>query len=267
MANRASRGRTSPRTRCSADGCGCAQPRRGHRVGHDAILLAAACPARAGDSVVDLGAGVGAAGLALAARVAGTTVTLVEIDPKLAALAARERAAQSAWRRACARSRSTSRRRRAPSPPPASPPTASTRVLMNPPFNDPARQRASPDAGAARWRMRRRGRVLAAWVKTAARLLRPRGTLTLIWRADGLADVLAALGAGLRRGRGDAGASGAGQAGDPHPRDRGQGEPGAARAAAAAGARRRVGTADRRSRCGAARRRGAGAGELTLTMT
>ena len=64
------------------------QPRRGHRVGHDAILLAAACPARARDRVVDLGAGVGAAGLALALRVEGTRVTLVEVDAGLAALAA-----------------------------------------------------------------------------------------------------------------------------------------------------------------------------------
>src|SRR5207248_5330458 len=64
------------------------QPTRGHRVGHDAILLAAFCPAVAGDAVVDLGAGVGGAGLALAVRVGGTTVTLVEIDPDLAALAA-----------------------------------------------------------------------------------------------------------------------------------------------------------------------------------
>src|SRR6185295_6093216 len=64
------------------------QPRRGHRVGHDALLLAAACPARARERVVDLGAGVGAAGLALALRVDGAEVTLVEVDPDLAALAA-----------------------------------------------------------------------------------------------------------------------------------------------------------------------------------
>src|SRR5258707_10853827 len=64
------------------------QPTGGHRFGHDAILLAAACPARAGERVVDLGAGVGAAGLALALRVAGTNVVLVEIDAALAALAA-----------------------------------------------------------------------------------------------------------------------------------------------------------------------------------
>src|SRR5213079_2218204 len=63
------------------------QPRTGHRVGHDAILLAAATHAAGGDHVVDLGAGVGAAGLALAQRVSGLPVTLVEIDPTLAALA------------------------------------------------------------------------------------------------------------------------------------------------------------------------------------
>jgi tRNA1(Val) A37 N6-methylase TrmN6 len=62
------------------------QPRKGHRVGHDAILLAAATDARDGHAV-ELGAGVGAAGLALAQRVAGLSVTLVELDPSLAVLA------------------------------------------------------------------------------------------------------------------------------------------------------------------------------------
>src|SRR6267378_3911120 len=70
------------------------QPRRGHRFGHDAILLAAACEARAGEHAVELGAGVGAAGLALARRIDGLTATLVEIDPALARLAG-ENAAQN----------------------------------------------------------------------------------------------------------------------------------------------------------------------------
>ena len=52
-----------------------------------AILLAAATPAAAGDVAVDLGAGVGAAGLALAQRVPGLAVRLVELDPQLAQLA------------------------------------------------------------------------------------------------------------------------------------------------------------------------------------
>src|SRR6202042_482994 len=64
------------------------QPLRGHRVGHDAILLAGATAARAGDHAGDLGSGVGGAGLALARRIDGLDVTLVEIDPVLAELAA-----------------------------------------------------------------------------------------------------------------------------------------------------------------------------------
>src|ERR1700757_2509551 len=63
------------------------QPKSGHRAGHDAMLLAAATPARPGDRVVDFGAGVGAAGFALARRVAGVELVLVEIDEALAALA------------------------------------------------------------------------------------------------------------------------------------------------------------------------------------
>src|SRR5262249_31191590 len=63
------------------------QKRSGHRAGHDAILLAAATSARPKDRVVDLGSGVGAAGLALARRVTGISLTLVEIDPELTELA------------------------------------------------------------------------------------------------------------------------------------------------------------------------------------
>lgn len=162
------------------------QPLKGHRVGHDAILLAAATGAQAGEHAVDLGAGVGAAGLALASRVGGLQVTLVEIDPLLCRLAAenarlnrlddRVRVIEGGVAQIGARLAGGS----------------ADRVLMNPPFNDPARQNVSPDA-------RRRLAHVAAddtlrvWTEAAARLLRADGTLTLIWRADGLPDVLAAL--------------------------------------------------------------------------
>src|ERR1700738_4346511 len=63
------------------------QPKSGHRAGHDAILLAAATSAQPGDRVVDFGAGVGTAGLAVAKRVAGIEIILVEIDARLAELA------------------------------------------------------------------------------------------------------------------------------------------------------------------------------------
>jgi len=167
------------------------QPRRGHRVGHDAMLLAAACPARTGDKAVDLGAGVGAAGLALAARVSDTMVTLVEVDPQLAALADEN----ARLNRMAGRVRAVALDAAAPARAFSAAGLAAdsvARVLMNPPFNDPDRQRSSPDA-ARRLAHAAPRSVLGPWIKTAARLLRARGTLTLIWRADGLADVLAAL--------------------------------------------------------------------------
>jgi len=74
------------------------------------------------------------------------------------------------------------------------PPQSVQRVLMNPPFLDPSRHNLSPDA-------RRRtahaapSADLHEWAGAAARLLADRGSLTLIWRADGLALVLAALAA------------------------------------------------------------------------
>ena len=62
------------------------QPRRGHRVGTDAALLVAAAGTPEG-RIVDVGAGVGAVGLALAKRSALASADLVEIDPELARLA------------------------------------------------------------------------------------------------------------------------------------------------------------------------------------
>src|SRR4030088_820011 len=71
------------------------QPKSGHRAGHDAMLLAAATPARSGDRVADLGAAVGAAGLAVARRVAGIKLLLVEIDAVLVDLARNNAAANA----------------------------------------------------------------------------------------------------------------------------------------------------------------------------
>ena len=111
------------------------QPLSGHRVGHDAILLAAATGGRAGEQAVDLGAGVGAAGLALAARVAGLKVTLVEIDAALKRARRRECAAQSAWPTACVRSHADAEDAAALAAAGLAAGSAD-RVLMNPPFHD-----------------------------------------------------------------------------------------------------------------------------------
>ena len=63
------------------------QPKRGHRVGTDAALLVAAAGDNRQGRIVDVGAGVGAVGLALAQRNPLASVELVELDPELAQLA------------------------------------------------------------------------------------------------------------------------------------------------------------------------------------
>jgi tRNA1(Val) A37 N6-methylase TrmN6 len=166
------------------------QPKRGHRIGHDAILLAAATEAQPGEHAVELGAGVGAAGLALAQRVPGLKVMLIEIDAALATLA-RENAARNGLGnrvQVAVLDVGASDNEFAQAGLGSG---AAARVLMNPPFNDPARQNVSPDP------QRRLAHAAAAgslsqWIGRAAALLAPSGTLTLIWRADGLDEMLAA---------------------------------------------------------------------------
>ena len=63
---------------------------------------------------------------------------------------------------------------------------------MNPPFNDPVRHRVSPDTARGIAHMAT-ATTLSKWVHAARRILKSRGALTLIWRADGIAEVLSAL--------------------------------------------------------------------------
>jgi tRNA1(Val) A37 N6-methylase TrmN6 len=76
------------------------------------------------------------------------------------------------------------------------PPDSVDVVLMNPPFNDAARHRASPDAARATAHVANPA-TLEGWIATSRRILKSGGALTLIWRADGLAEVLAALARGF----------------------------------------------------------------------
>lgn len=169
------------------------QPKSGHRAGHDAMLLAAATAARSGDRVVDFGAGVGAAGLAVARRVAGVELTLIEIDRALGDLA-RDNAASNAIAAdvveldVAAGATTFADAGLAPD--------SIDVVLMNPPFNDPLRHRASPDPARALAHVATDA-TLENWVHAARRILKSGGVLTLIWRADGLAEALAALDRGF----------------------------------------------------------------------
>ncbi|MEM9395208.1 MAG: methyltransferase domain-containing protein [Pseudomonadota bacterium] len=155
------------------------QPSDGYRAGTDPVLMAAAVPAEKNDTFLELGCGVGTAALCLSCRT-GAAGTGLELQPEYAELAKRN--AREA----------------------ALPLTVITgdvhdmpgdllarrfhHVFLNPPYfsetggtpaSDPSRDKALRDRSD-----------LAVWLNTASKRLQPKGSLTVILRADRLRDVL-----------------------------------------------------------------------------
>ena len=160
------------------------QPAEGYRAGTDPVLLAAACPARHGEHVLELGCGVGVASLCLASRVSGLTVTAIERQADYAALAARN-AAEAGL--------------------PVSVVVADIgrlpahlrqvqfdHVIANPPYFKADSGTPARDPG--REGSFREDTDLADWTGVARARLKPRGWLAMIQLVDRLPDVLAALG-------------------------------------------------------------------------
>jgi len=164
------------------------QPRHGHRIGTDAVLLAAACPADA-RSVVDLGCGAGAVGLRTAQVLPQARVTLVDIDPAILAVAARNIAANTLDAR-CRTLLADAMARSFP-PETSALSAAADVVLTNPPYAGPGQGSASPDGDRARAHVL--SGSLDQWVKAALSCLAPRGRLVMIHRAEALPVLLAAL--------------------------------------------------------------------------
>jgi tRNA1(Val) A37 N6-methylase TrmN6 len=167
------------------------QPKSGYRAGLDAVLLAAACQAVPGQRVLDCGAGVGTVGLALARRVPGVQVTLVERDETLAGLAVRNGDANGLAARVtvvCADLTAPLARAAALAP------LASTfdHVLANPPYYAQGAGTRAADPLKDGSHAMPEGR-LEDWVRFAAAMAREGGTLTIVHRPDALPEVLAAL--------------------------------------------------------------------------
>lgn len=166
------------------------QPVRGHRSGHDAMLLAAAAPSKIWHAV-DLGAGAGAAGLALLARGAAQNVTLVEIDAQLCKLA-RENAARNGFKDRVHAVRANVARTGKPDGPKQIEAGSAELVIMNPPFNDPARNRTSPDK-AKRKAHAAPDSDIGVWLQCATRLLRANGHVVLIHRPEAIVSIITGM--------------------------------------------------------------------------
>jgi tRNA1(Val) A37 N6-methylase TrmN6 len=165
------------------------QPARGHRAGTDAVLLAAAAHPRPGETVADIGAATGAVGLMIASRRPGARYVFVERDPRLAALLRLNLERHGVDGRVAEADLLVARSRRA-----AGLEAGSVDwVVTNPPYLEEGRSRVSPDADRASAHVLGPG-GLESWLRACSGLLKPKGRLVLIHRADRLAACLSGLG-------------------------------------------------------------------------
>ena len=159
------------------------QRRDGFRAGLDAVMLAAAVPAKPGKTILELGAGAGTASLCLASRALGVSIIGVEIDAALAALANEN-----------AKSNGVDARVRIAAGDVFDLPKELRRdfahVFCNPPFHDDNGE-VSPDASRDR-ALRDKGK-LCDWIELGLKRVESGGTFTAIVRADRLSEALARL--------------------------------------------------------------------------
>ncbi len=164
------------------------QPRDGYRVAIDTVFLAAAVPVRDGEVAVDIGAGIGAASLCLARRVPGCRVSGIEPQTDLVRLAGENAALNNLNRRVDFMVGSLSR------PPMRLAPGSFHHAMANPPYLEASRAQASPNPAKAMANVEGanvEGAGLADWLRFCLAMVRHKGTVTIIHRADRLDDVLA----------------------------------------------------------------------------
>jgi len=171
------------------------QPKKiGHRSGMDAMILAATIPDDASGKLADLGAGAGAAGLAVASRVENITVTLVEQSPVMLDFAHRSLAleANAAYHNrieilgADVTLTGTARRTAGLAD------RSCNWVILNPPYND-ASDRRPPDELRAQARAMSDSDVFEKWLRTACAILAPDGQVSVIARPGSIGLILDAF--------------------------------------------------------------------------
>jgi len=161
------------------------QPKEGYRAATDPVLLAAAVPAELGQSVLELGCGVGVASFCLMSRVVGVSVTGLEVQPDYAA-AARRNGEETGLPLEVVEGDLM-----------AMPQTLRARqfdhVMANPPWFEASSGTAPIGAGRAVAHVEGAAGI-DAFIDAGLRRLAPGGRYLMIQRAERLADILSALG-------------------------------------------------------------------------
>ena len=156
------------------------QPKRGYRAGVDPVLLAASVPAKHGDSILELGCGVGVASQCLGVRVPGLSLSGLELQANYAQLARKNASANGQEMEVITGDLTVMpdelRHRQF------------THVLANPPYFN--RNSGSPAENEGREMALGEDVPLATWVKMAAKRAAPKGSVTFIHRAERLPDLM-----------------------------------------------------------------------------
>ena len=169
------------------------QPASGYRAAIDPVLLAAAVPAEADDVVLDVGCGVGAASLCVAARVPGARLFGIERERALVKLAQHNAGLNGVG------DRMTVMIGELRSPPVRLAPGTFDHVMANPPYFDEGSGTLPPDPIKVRATVSAGDRggssdptaSLEDWLKFCLLMARPRGTVTIIDRPERLDRLLA----------------------------------------------------------------------------
>ena len=160
-----------------------AQPKRGYRAGTDPVLLAAACPAKAGDKVLDIGCGVGTAALCLHWRIAGLRLIGLEQDDAFLSFA-QDNATRN-------HADFTVIRGDLFAPPATFKALQMDHIITNAPYFSSTQVCLPKDVSKAQaWAMIENP---AQWIVNCLKRLRPKGTISIINRVENLPAVLSAL--------------------------------------------------------------------------
>ncbi len=163
------------------------QPATGYRVALDTLVLAASVEAEAGEAVLDIGAGVGAAALCLAVRIPGVRVVGIEMQRELVSLASRNVQLNGLQDRVEMIVADVAQR-----PPPRLAAGTFHHVMTNPPYLTADEATLPPDPVKAAANVESTA-TLAAWLTYSLLMLRSKGTLTVVHRAERLGEILACL--------------------------------------------------------------------------
>jgi len=164
----------------------CLQPEFGYRIAIDTVLLAAAVPAKAGDRVLDVGAGAGAAGLCVATRVGDINVTGLEIQPNFVDLAKRNANLNELA------DHFETVEGDVGNPPETLRPDSFDQVISNPPYVGAGQGQIPPEPSKAMATME--GDVtLGEWITFCIRMAKTKGTITVVHRADRVEEIIAAM--------------------------------------------------------------------------